>query len=93
MLMQLAGVSAKGDAPLGLLFTNRGELVGDVEVGNCLGQNDHKMVEFSILGEVRRGLSKTATLDLRRTDFELFRTLAGKVPWESFLKGRVVQEG
>ena len=37
------------------LFTNREGLVGDVEVGGCLGQSDHKMVEFSILGEVRVG--------------------------------------
>ena len=37
----------------------------------CLGLSDHEMVEFSILGGVRRGNSKTATLDFRRADFEL----------------------
>ena len=33
-------------ALLDLLFTNRKELVGDVKVGDCLGQSDHKIVEF-----------------------------------------------
>ena len=46
-------------------------------VGNSLGQSDHEMVEFSILGKVRKGISKTAVLDFRRADFELFRTLIG----------------
>ena len=63
-----------------LLFTNREGLVGDVEVGGCLGQSDHDMVEFSILGGVRRGNSKTATLDFWRADFELFRNLLGGLP-------------
>ena len=57
-------------------------------VGNCLGQSDHEMVEFSILGEARKGTSKTAVLDFHRADFELFRTLVGRVPWEVVLKGR-----
>ena len=42
---------------------HREGLVGDVEGGRCLGKSDHKMVEFSILGEVRMEASKTATLD------------------------------
>jgi len=36
-----------------------GGLLGDVEVGSCPGQSDHvvsdhKMIEFSVLGEVRK---------------------------------------
>ena len=48
---------------LDLLFTNREGLVGDVEIENCLWQSENEMVEFSILGEVRREVSKTAALD------------------------------
>jgi len=44
------------------------------------------MVEFSTLGEVRSEVSKTATLDFQRADFELFRTVVGRIPWESVLK-------
>ena len=32
------------------------------------------------------------TLDFQRADFELFRTLVGRVPWDSVLKGKVFQE-
>ncbi|KAK4823087.1 hypothetical protein QYF61_025709 [Mycteria americana] len=46
-----------------------------------------------ILGEVRRGVSRTAILDVRRADFGLFRRLVDRVPWEAVLKGKGVQEG
>ena len=58
----------------------REELVGNVKAGSCLGQSDHEMVEFLILGEVRRWGRKTATLGFWRADFELFRILIGRVP-------------
>ena len=32
-------------------------------------------------------------MDFQRTDFELFRTLVGRVPWDSVLKGKGIQEG
>ena len=67
--------------------------MGNVETGSCLRQKDHKMVEFSIPDEVRRGPSKTATLDFGRADYELFRTLVGRVPWDSVLKDKGIQEG
>ena len=79
-LMQMIREPTRGAAPLDLLFTNRESLVGDVEVGGCLGQSDYDMVEFSILGGVRRGNSKTATLDFQRADFELFRRLSRESP-------------
>jgi len=49
-LMQMIREPMRGAAPLDLLFTNREGMVGDVEGGGCLGQSDHDMVEFSILG-------------------------------------------
>jgi len=39
------------------------------------------------------GDSKTATLDFRGTDFELFRTLVWRILWDSVLKVKEVQEG
>ena len=79
-------------ALLDLLFTNREGLVGGVKAGDYLGQSDHEIVEFSILGDVRRVTSKTAILNFQRVDFNLFRTLVAGVPWESLLKGKGVQE-
>ncbi len=90
--MQLVREPTRGGALIDLLFTNREGLVGDVKVGHCLGQSDHEIVEFSILGDVRRITSRTAILNFKRADFDLFRTLVARVPWESLLKGKGVQE-
>ncbi|KAK4827846.1 LOW QUALITY PROTEIN: hypothetical protein QYF61_021983 [Mycteria americana] len=90
---QLVSEPTREGALLELLFVNREGLAGDVMVGGCLGHSDHEVIEFLILGEVRRGVSRTATLDFWRADFGLFRGLADRVPWEAVLKGKGVQEG
>ena len=64
-LTQLVREPTKGGAPLDLLFTNREGLVGSSGVRICLRQSDYRMIELSILDEVRRGGSKTATLEGR----------------------------
>ncbi|KAM6364410.1 uncharacterized protein J5M81_015706 [Pluvialis apricaria] len=92
-LTQLVKEPTRGSALLDLLFVNREGLVGDVKVGGRLGHSDHEMVEFSILGEARRGASRTATLDFRRADFSLFRSMVESIPWEAILKGKGAQEG
>jgi len=61
--------------------------VGGVKVGDCLGQSDHEIVEFSILGDAGRVTGKTAVLNFQRVDFDLFRMLVAWVPWESLLSG------
>ena len=91
-LTQLVQEPTKGGALLDLLFTNSEGLVGDVKAGDCLGQSDHKILEFSVLGDVRSVTSKTALLNFQRADFDLFRPLVAGVPWESRLKGKGVQE-
>ncbi|KAK4818201.1 hypothetical protein QYF61_008585 [Mycteria americana] len=92
-LTQLVSESAREGAPLDLLFVNREGLVSNVTVGGFLGHSNHKMIELLILGEVRKGVSRTAALDFRRADFGLFRRLVIRVPWEAVLKGKGVQEG
>ncbi|KAK4829737.1 hypothetical protein QYF61_006446 [Mycteria americana] len=92
-LTQLVGEPSREGAPLDLLFRNREGLVSHVMVGGCLGHSDHEMIDFSILGEVRRGVSRTATLDFWRADFGPFRRLVERVPWEAALMGKGVQEG
>ena len=62
-----------------------------MKAGDCLGQSDHEIVEFSILGDVRRVTSKTAILNFKRADFDPFRTLVARVPWELLFKGEGVQ--
>jgi len=54
-LAQLVKEPTRRGAQLVLMFSNRERLVGDAELRSCLGQSDHRMAEFSILGEVTRG--------------------------------------
>ena len=63
-----------------------------MKLGDHLGQSDHRIVEFSILGDVKRVTSKTTFLNFQRANFDLFRELVAQVPWESLLKGKGVQE-
>ncbi|KAK4815791.1 hypothetical protein QYF61_007231 [Mycteria americana] len=58
-------------------------------------KEQEKVIRISEVGEgiVRRGVSRTATLDFQRADFGLFRRLVERVPWEAALKGKGVQEG
>lgn len=46
-----------------------------------LGSSDHEAVEFEILHGRNKAISRTAVLDVRRTNFDLFRDLLGGIPW------------
>jgi len=50
-LMQLVRESTMDGALLDLLFANSEGLVGDVKVGDCLGQSNHKIEEFLMTSE------------------------------------------
>ena len=65
----------------------------DVKFVGCLGHSDHEMPDLSILVEPQRRVSRTATLDFQRTDFNLFRNMADRDPWEVVLEGLGAQEG
>lgn len=66
--------------------------LGDVIGEGHLRHGEHKITAFSI-GEARRGVSRTATLDFQRAEFGLFRRLVDGIPWEADLKSKRVQEG
>lgn len=92
-LLQLVNEPTRDGALLDLLFTNREGLVGDVVVGGHLGHSDQEIIEFSILRDARRAINKASTLDFRRADFSLFKRLVQRVPWETALENKGVQEG
>ncbi|KAJ7409997.1 rna-directed dna polymerase from mobile element jockey-like [Willisornis vidua] len=46
-----------------------------VEIDGCLGHSGPKVIEFKITIDRRKSVSKTSTLDMRRTDFRLLREL------------------
>lgn len=45
----------------------------DVVIGGCLGRSDNKMVEFKILGDMRKTVSSVTTLDFGKADFSSLR--------------------
>lgn len=92
-LMQLVREPNREGTPLDLLFAKRKGLLCDEKIGGCLGHSDPEMIALSILTEVRRGISRTATLDFQRADLGLFRRPVERVAWEAVLKDRGVQEG
>lgn len=75
----------RGGTPLDLLLTNEQGLVGDVFKG-CLGQRDHEMVRVFNTWWCKEGHQQN--LDFQRVDFDLFKTLIRKVPWEAAIKNK-----
>jgi len=63
-LTQLVWEPTRSGALLDLLFTNREGLVGDMKAWDCLRQSNYEIVEFSILGDVRRMTSLNYYLEL-----------------------------
>ena len=92
-LTQLVRESTRGSKILDLLYVNRKGLAGDVKVGGCLGHSDQEMLHFSILAAPQRWVIRTATLGFWRADFNLFRTMVERVPWEVVLENVGAQEG
>lgn len=56
-----------------LLFVNREGLLSKVAIGVCLGQSDHEVGEFKIVGDRRKTPIKMSSLDMR-TDVRLLTT-------------------
>lgn len=52
--------------------------------------SEHEVAELRILREGSKANSRMTTLNIRRTDFDLFRNLLRKIPWNTILKRRGV---
>lgn len=57
-MTQLVREPGRKGTLLDLLFVNREEFVSDIIVESCLGNSDHNMMEFPVVGEVKRGSSE-----------------------------------
>ena len=71
-LIQVTESSTRGDVLLHLLLTNSEELKGEVKTGGSLGCSDHALVEFMILRDIGQAKSVVKTLNLTRTNLQLF---------------------
>lgn len=61
-------------------------LVEDVKAEGSLGYNDHEVVEFRILCGRSKAIRRTAALDFRRANFDLFKDLLAHIPWARTLE-------
>lgn len=74
-LTQVMREMTREGAPLELMLINREGLKADVMFGDCFKYSDHKMIEFSVLGEAWMAVSRTAAMNFHRVDFILFKDL------------------
>jgi len=71
---------------------NANELIGDIRIRGCLGCSDHAMVESMHQRDMRQVKSKIRMLNFRKADFQLFRELVNKIPWETVLTGKGAEQ-
>ena len=64
------------------MLTNANELIGDIRFGHCLGCSDCAIVEFTLSSYMRQSKSKIRKLNFRKANFQLFRELVNKTPWD-----------
>lgn len=67
--------------------------MGDAVARGRLGHSSHKMMEFLVRRDIRRGDRRTGAWDFWRAELGLFRRLVERLPWAAVLKGKGVQEG
>ena len=83
-LTQMVHQPTRGDNVLDLIFASDDDLVHQVEVDECLGRGDHRMVFSSIRVRTHPVAAEIRPmLNLRRADFEKFRRLLRELPLET----------
>lgn len=78
-LLQVVEERMRRGMLLDLILTNKEGLTGDVKVEDSLGCSDHETAELKILDRRSQAESRTATLDFRRADFDLFEHVLGGI--------------
>jgi len=84
-LSQVIDSSTRGDAILDLMVTNASELISDVKIGGSLGCSDDALVEFTVLRDMGKARSIVRTLNFRKANFQLFKELVSRTPWQMVL--------
>jgi len=91
-LSQVIVSPARGDAILDLMVTKASELIGDVKIGGSLGCSDHALVEFTVLRDMGQAKSKVRTWSFRKENFQLFKELVSRTPWETALRDKGAEQ-
>ncbi|KAK4818274.1 hypothetical protein QYF61_009992 [Mycteria americana] len=88
-LSQVIDTPTQGDA---ILVTNASELIGDIRIGSSPGYSDHALVEFTVLRDMGQAKSKVRTLNFRKANFQLFKELVNRTPWETALRDKGAEQ-
>ncbi|GAB0203436.1 hypothetical protein GRJ2_002809200 [Grus japonensis] len=91
-LSQVIDSPTRGDAILDLLVTNTSELTDDIKIGGSLGCSDHALVEFTVLRDMGQAKGKVRTLNFRKANFQLFKELVNRTPWETALRDKGAEQ-
>ncbi|OPJ66597.1 hypothetical protein AV530_016623 [Patagioenas fasciata monilis] len=91
-LSQVIDSPTRGDVILDLMVTNASELIVDIKIGDSLGCTDHVFMEFSVLRDVGQEKSKVRTLNFRKANFQLFKELVNRTPWETALRHKGAEQ-
>lgn len=89
--MQVVELPMRRGVLLGLLFTNKEGLVGDVTTEGSSGCSNCETVEFKNLCGRSTAIGRIATLDFRRANFDFFKDLPGGLLWARVLEGKGAQ--
>lgn len=72
--------------------SNAKKLTRGIKTGDTLGFGEHALVEFSVSMDSGWAEYKIKTLNLRKANFWLFRALVQRIPWETTLRDKGVNE-
>lgn len=89
-LVEMMKSPTRREALLDLLLANVKELIVEVKHKGSPGCSDHTLMEFSPLRGRGWVKSKVRTLNLRKANFQLFRSLMHDILWETALRGKRV---
>ncbi|KAJ7418346.1 hypothetical protein BTVI_29644 [Pitangus sulphuratus] len=64
----------------------------DVKIGGSLGCSDHALVKFAVLRNMGQVKNKVRPLNLRKANFQLFKDIVNRIPWETALRDKVTEQ-
>jgi len=67
---------------LDLVVSNASEIISDVMIGGSLGCSNHTLVDTAVLRDKGQAKNKSRTLNFRKANFQLFKGLINRTPWE-----------
>lgn len=92
-LMQLVKEPNSEDTPLDLLFAKRKGRLCYEKIRGHLGHSSPEMIRVSSSHRLRRGISRTATLDFQRADLGLIGDMFRELLERQVVEGSGVPEG